>query len=297
MAVKSKLTYTDYVCEAFNVTTCFTGIGNVPINKLFLLGMLILGLSNVGFWFFGVAIEVIFLYVLTSSQRFRNYIDGKKALELKQLRNEKLSEIAATLKTVHSSRLGKLNANISEINKLMNWNIDQKGEFMVMSRQDTLNQMPIIFLKLLRTKQLIEESLNKANTKQIEDQIHKFKSQLDSPNLSPALEKSLKGNLEIFQKRLENFEAIKENEMLVEMELQRIENQVNFVREGIALDSSPEGLSSNIDMINNTLGETQDWINTHGDFLRKLSGPEIGDDPLMDIDTDSRPHSRARQYQ
>lgn len=293
MSRNSHLSYTDYIIEAFNVTTDMGGIGKVPVNKLFVIGMFLLGFSNAGFWFFGVAFEVLFLYFLTSSARFRRYIAAKRKQELKQSRNDKLSEIAGTLKTIHSTRLGRLNANIAEINKLMSWNVDQQGDFMVQSRQETLNQMPIIFLKLLRTKQLIEESLNKANTRQIEDQISKFERQLKEPTVSPALEKSIRGNLEIYQKRLDNFEAIKENEMLVEMELQRIENQVNFVREGIALDSSPEGLTNNIDMINSTLGETQDWINSHGDFLRKLSGPAIGGDPILDMHVDVRPPRQA----
>ena len=73
--------------------------------------------------------------------------------------------------------------------------------------------------------------------------------------------------------------------MLVEMELQRIENQLHLVREEIALDSSPEGLSSSIDRVNNALGETQNWINSHSDFLRKLSGPPINDHDL-DADTE-----------
>jgi hypothetical protein len=293
MSRSPHLNYTDYIIEAFNVATDLGGIGKVPVNKLFVIGMIILGFSNAGFWFFGVAFEVLFLYFLTSSARFRRYIEAKRKQELKQSRNDKLSEIAGTLKTVHSARLGRLNANIAEINKLMNWNVEQHGDFMVQSKQETLNQMPIIFLKLLRTKQLIEESLSKANTRQIEEQISKFERQLKEPNLNPALEKSIRGNLEIYQKRLGNFEAIKDNEMLVELELQRIENQVNFVREGIAFDSSPEGLSSNIDMITDTLGETQDWINSHGDFLRKLSGPAIGSDPILDMQVDVRPRREA----
>ena len=150
MSRRSQLSYTDYLVEAFNVTTEVGGIGKVPINKLFVIGMVILGLSNVGFWLLGVALEVVFLYALTSSARFRRHAEGKRKLELKQSRNDKLSEIAGTLKTVHSTRLGRLNANISEINKLMNWNVEQSGGFMVQSRQETLNQMPIIFLKLLR---------------------------------------------------------------------------------------------------------------------------------------------------
>jgi hypothetical protein len=157
----------------------------------------------------------------------------------------------------------------------MNWNLDESSGFLNQSKQETLNHLPTIFLKLLKTKQLIQESLARTKPEEINKELRKFEQQLKAPNISPALERSLQGNMEIQRKRLDNLANARENEMLVEMELQRIESQLALVREEIALDSSPEGLSSNIDRINTTLGETQDWLNTHSDFLRKLSGPPI----------------------
>jgi len=187
---------------------------------------------------------------------------------------------------IFEEALKRLNANLSEINKLMRWNVDEEAGFMNQSRQQTLNQLPSIFLKLLKTKQLIEESLQRTKASDISSEIKKLEKQMQTPDISPAIEKSLRGNIEIHRKRLDNLSYAKENEMLVEMELQRIENQLHLVREGIALDSSPEGLTSNIDRINNTLGETQDWINNNSDFLRKLSGPPIDN---LDLEMDSEP--------
>jgi hypothetical protein len=103
--------------------------------------------------------------------------------------------------------------------------------------------------------------------------------------------------MEIQQKRLDNLANARENELLVEMELQRIESQLALVREEIALDSSPEGLSSNIDRINTTLGETQDWLNTHSDFLRKLSGPPLDNYESADINEEIVPPPPRREFE
>ena len=84
--------------------------------------------------------------------------------------------------------------------------------------------------------------------------------------------KSLRGNIEIKQKRLENIGRAEENNQLVEMELNRIENQVQLIREEIALNRSPEAISAGIDRINSTLGETEAWVNTHSDFLNRIGG-------------------------
>ncbi len=287
MAPRNKPGFSDYLTEAFNAGLNIKGMGEIPINKLFILGSFILGFSNPGFWFLGIALEFIYLYMMTSNARFQNYVQAKQLTVIKESRSQKMNELIASLNPENHSRLKRLNSNLSEVNKLMRWNTDEAAGFMNQSRQQTLNQLPSIFLKLLKTKQLIEESLQRTKASEINNEIKKLENQI-KPDMNPALERSLRGNIEIQKKRLDNLSSAKENEMLVEMELQRIESQLHLVREEMALDSSPEGLSANIDRINSTLGETENWINTHSDFLRKLSGPPIDNDDL-DVEIPSPP--------
>lgn len=269
--------FSDYLVEAFNAGLNIKGMGEIPVNKLFILAAFILGFGNVGFWLLGVAFEMMYLYFLSTNPRFQRYVESKQYLNIQKNRNDKMQEIVATLDSELQNRLNRLNINLAEINKLMNWNLDESSGFLNQSKQETLNHLPTIFLKLLKTKQLIQQSLGRTKPNEINNELKKFEKQLEAPNISPALERSLRGNIEIQRKRLDNLANARENELLVEMELQRIESQLALVREEIALDSSPEGLSSNIDRINATLGETQDWLNTNSDFLRKLSGPPIDD--------------------
>ena len=273
----------NYWSEAFNLGINLGDFENVPLNKIFLGLMAIVAVVNLSpaLGCITMGLEFSYLFVMVNSKRFHEYIKGKALLEEKQAKLERLNGIASTLKMIHSVRLGKLNNNITEINRLMNWNVeDRRGSygsgFLVTSRQESLNQIAILFLKLLRTKQVIEDSLGKSNATQIRDQIAKFENQLF--DASPAIEKSIKANIDIYQKRLENFDVIRKNSDLVELELQRIENQVSLFRESLALDSSPESLSANIDIVNSNLTETQNWINKNGEFLRKLNAPVFSDD-------------------
>lgn len=296
MAARKKPGFSDYLSEAFNAGLIIKGMGEIPINKLFILGIVILGFSNPGFWFMGIALEFVYLYLLTSNPRFQNYVQAKQLTEVKQSRSQKMNELISSLNPENHSRLRRLNSNLSEVNKLMRWNSDDTAGFLNQSRQQTLNQLPSIFLKLLKTKQLIEESLQRTKAADINNEIRKLENQMKSGDLSPALTRSLQGNIEIQRRRVGNLSSAKENEMLVEMELQRIESQLHLVREEIALDSSPEGLSSNIDRINSTLGETEDWINNHSDFLRKLSGPPIDDDDL-ELDAVANQPPQPREFE
>jgi len=293
MTPKRKPGFSDYLAEAFNAGLHIKGMGEIPVNKMFILGVFILGFSNPGFWFLGIALEFIYLWFLSTNPRFQNYVFAKQLEEVKESRSLKMNELIASLTPENHSRLKRLNSNLAEINKLMRWNIDESAGFMNQSRQQTLNQLPSIFLKLLKTKQLIEESLQRTKAGDISSEIKKLEKQLQAPNVSPAIEKSLKSNIEIHRKRIDNLSIANENQTLVELELQRIENQLHQVREEIALDGSPEGLSSSIDRVNSALGETQDWINNHSDFLRKLSGPPIGSEDFeIDSETVIPPSNR-----
>lgn len=294
---KYKPGFSDYLSEAFNAGLVIKGMGEIPVNKMFILGTFILGFGNPGFWFLGVALEMIYLYYLSTNPRFQRYVEAKQFENIQKDRTSKLHEIVSTLDSELQLRLNKLNSNLAEINKLMNWNLDETTGFLNQSKQETLNHLPTIFLKLLKTKQLIQQSLARTKPEEINKELRKFENQLKTPNISAALEKSLKANMEIQRKRLENLANAKENELLVEMELQRIESQLALVREEIALDSSPEGLSSNIDRINATLGETQDWLNTHTDFLRKLSGPPIDDFDSGEIEEFTPPPPPQREME
>jgi len=230
MKPKHKPGFSDYLAEAFNAGLQIKGMGEIPVNKLFILASFILGLSNPGFWFLGVALEFVYLWFLSTNPRFQNYVVGKQLSEVKESRSQKMNELIASLTPDNHSRLKRLNANIAEINKLMRWNVDEGANFMNQGRQQTLNQLPSIFLKLLKTRQLIEDSLQRTKANDISNEIKKLEKQMHNSDVSPAIEKSLRGNIEIHRKRLDNLSSAKENEMLVEMELQRIENQLHLVR-------------------------------------------------------------------
>lgn len=275
MKLSSKPGFSDYLSEAFNANLDIKGMGSIPVNKLFVLGSFLLGFGNPGFWFLGAGLESLYLWFLSTNPRFQKYVQSIQLKEIQEKRSTSISQMISSLEPEFQKRLQRLNASLAEIKRLMNWTSDSANGFLNESKTNTLNQLPAIFLKLLKTKHLMKESLQRIDPNVINDKIKRLNKKLKAAEVSSAVAKSLTGNINLLQKRLDNLEKAKENEVLVEMELQRIENQIDLVREEIAIDSSPEGLSANIDVINSTLGETEDWMNTHSDFLKRLSGPDI----------------------
>jgi len=184
----------------------------------------------------------------------------------------KINQMIMSLDRPSIERLEALNSNLAEVTRLMDWDSSGTVDFIKETKQESLRQLSNFFLQLLVTRNLAMQSLKRTNPEELRSQIETLKKQLETPNISEALSRSVMGTLEIQEKRLENFKKAQENLQVVEMELNRIENQVQLIREEIAINRTPEAISSSIDRINTTLGETEEWMKTHSDFFSRISG-------------------------
>jgi hypothetical protein len=277
---KPHLTFIDYLTEAFAASPNVKGLGPIPVNKLFLAGVFILGFANLGFWFVGLALELVYLWMLSTNSRFQKYVQAKRMNVVEGSKTERINAMISTLEPAARKRLEQLNKHLKEIADLMDFNAEGAIGFVRETKLQTLNQLPSVFLKLLVSRQLMLDSLGRTDAHKIKEEIKDLTRQLDVPDISEAMTRSLRGSLEIQSRRLDNVQRAQENLRLIDLELSRIENQVELVREEIALDRSPEGLTANIDRINSTLDETNQWMNTHSDFFSRLGGNEEFSIPL-----------------
>jgi ABC-type enterochelin transport system substrate-binding protein len=78
--------------------------------------------------------------------------------------------------------------------------------------------------------------------------------------LSEELRRSLTGQIEILQQRLDKRREAKEKLAFLDAELTRIQEQVELVREQAVVSTDPETLSKRIDEVTATLGGTTQWI-------------------------------------
>lgn len=271
---KPPIGFWEYIAEAFHLRYPVPGMGALPLNKMGVVGSIALGLLNPGFWFLGAGLELGYLWMLSTDPRFQKYIQSRRMNLIEQDKSLRINEMVRSLDKVSVTRLEALNRNLAKINELMDINSDGAVQFVRETQQKTLSQLPVMFVKLLFTRRLISESLEHTDAGKLKREIRDLEKQLAAGDIGEALMKSLRGNIEIKQKRLENIGRAEENNQLVEMELNRIENQVQLIREEIALNRTPEAISAGIDRINSTLGETEAWVNTHSDFLNRIGSSD-----------------------
>ena len=102
-----------------------------------------------------------------------------------------------------------------------------------------------------------------------------------SPEAPERLKKSKASLLELKKKRLENLARAAEARQILEAELQRIEQQVELLREEAAISRSPEALSAKIDSVTGSLAETNSWMRQHEDILSELSVDAVTEPPRL----------------
>jgi len=117
-----------------------------------------------------------------------------------------------------------------------------------------------------------------------------LKRQAADESAAPELRRSLEGQIEILEQRIEQRRQAENKLTYIDAELARIEEQVELIREQAALSTDPELLSRRIDEITATLGGTGQWIR---DQQRVYGAME----DLMSEPPPLTPDARARESQ
>ncbi len=250
----------DYVREAFNARP----IGMfIPPNWVGLGVCAFLGLLNPGFWVIGLGLELAYLSVLATNPRFQRLVAASRQWETRRQWQAKVDEIVKQLSVEGQQRYRALEVRCRAI-------LEQQSHLGVVStgleaQGEGLGRLLWVYLRLLLTRQAIDRIVRESaaprdDADRIEERIANLQSRLKEEGLGEELRKSLSGQIEILQQRLEKRREAKEKIAFLDAELTRIQEQVELVREQAVLSTDSETVSQRIDQITTTLGGTTQWI-------------------------------------
>ncbi len=277
-----RLTYLDYVKEAFSRKVRVPLLGPMPMNWMILGTAAVLGIANPGFWLLGAAAELAYLGFVGGSARFQKLVRGERLLEAQQKYEERVHQAVLRLEPLNRERYRRLleegrkilgiSAALGDVDSLADVQ-DQKAR--------NLNQLLGIFLRLLTSSELINENVESLDRVELENAIRSAESRLEEidPAADQVLARSLQGTLEIQRKRLENHDRALASLDVVEAELLRIEQQVRLIREEAAVSGKPQVLSDRLDAVTSHMEETEHWMREHQDLFASL-GESTETDPL-----------------
>lgn len=270
-----------YIARAFKRPLRVPLLGNLPLNAMLLGAAAVLGLANPGFWFLGAAGEILYLFLKANSPRFQTLIEGERLLAEQESWADKVNSAVERLSPAGRGRYRRLLEKCrSTLGISETLGDDSLGNFRDI-RGRSLNQLLTIFLRLLTSREVIENNLRDLERGDLEKQIANLERRLAQAPGEGALQRSLQGTLGIQRKRLENLERAAESQEIIEAELKRIEQQVELIREESAVSGRTDQLSMRLDAVTSTMGETSRWMDEHREFFDSLAGHSAGELSLL----------------
>lgn len=256
-----KTGFWDYVREAFSAKP----LGMfVPPNWIGIGIFAILGTMNPGFWLVGLGLELGYLGVLATNERFQRYVGAVRQWETRKNWQQRVDNLVAQLLADGQRRYRSLEVRCRAILEQqyrtgsVASGLEEQGE--------GLGRLLWVYLRLLLMRQAVDRIVQEAaqqggeDLDRLRERLENLQLRLKDESTGADLRRSLTGQVEILQQRLEKRREAREKLAVLDAELTRIQEQVELVREQAVLSADPEVVSQRIDQITATLGGTTQWI-------------------------------------
>jgi len=245
--------FKDYLREAFNAKPW--GMFVAP-NWIGLAGFGMLGVLNPGFWLVGAGLELAYLVSLTGSARFRNVVDARLAGHAESDWKTKIAARVQQLPPAEAQRYHALEKRC-EIVLAQQRAAGAVPEIPLQS--EGLGRLLWIYLGLLNARQSLRQIMDGGGGGDFSKKIQQLEAQLQVEK-DENLRQSLTGQLDILHQRATMQKEGRTKISFLESELDRIEQQVELIREQALLAGDPAALSRRIDEVGATLTGTSQWI-------------------------------------
>jgi hypothetical protein len=244
----------------------------VPPNWIGLGAFGLLGMENPGFWLLGAGLELAYLLSLSTSARFQRIIDARESSLSRQDSKKQIVQLLARLDPSDQTRYRQLEVRCQKVLE----QVQQHEALDLQAQTDGLGKLLFVYLRLLITRTGILQVLQNASTQSIDLKILEVDKQLHSA-ATPELQRSLTDQIEILTERKKRHTEARQKLQFIEAELTRIQEQVELIREGLAISTDPTTLSRKIDQVGDSLGNTSQWLKQQQELLGNTE--DLLDDP------------------
>jgi hypothetical protein len=286
-SMPSKPGFFDYVAAAFNARPI--GMFVAP-NWIGLGAFGLLGLINPGFWVLGAGLELGYLLVLATNPRFQRLIAAAPLSAASTEWNQRIQSLLARLEADDKRLYDLLAGRCRSIIDLQLHGPDSAPGGLE-AQADGLGRLSWMFLRLLVARRTIRRVIGEAgDVGELRRRLTTLERQQREPNMTDELRRSLGGQVDILNQRLQQRTDAERKLAFLDAEIERIQQQVELIREQAALSTDPEMLSQRIDEIGATLGTTGQWIRDQQKVYGAMEDLLTEPPPLA-------PDARARESQ
>ena len=240
-----------YLKAAFLVGVDVPVLGRLPVNALGVAAVGILGFVEPSIWLAGLGIEAAVVSSLAFHPRFQKVVDAQAGSRLLEDDRAKRQALVAALPDDLRNRLRALEVTSERI--LSIYQTLGVEPALVEGTQSSLDKLQWIYLKLLIARTHLTHELGAEPEGRLQARIRniRFTMQQSPPaqsEPSTALQRSQEATLAILERRLENLRnrdrILNENAS----DLNRIEAQVELMRENAAIEGKPASVETEIEL-------------------------------------------------
>lgn len=210
------------------------------------------------------AAEIVYLAALSTNPRFHKFIDAaERPSETPEISSPKTEQILSVLSPQDRGQFEKLRHLFLELRR-----ITQIKETKTGGKDDGINRLLWIYLKLLRSKSVTESFFKTVDKKEIEDNIWRAMQRLtemgpeenDDPDKAKR-RNSLKDTLATYDLRLKNYENAMKNYEFIGIEIERLSSKIASIAEMGISRQDADFISSEIDLVSDSVRETEQTMN------------------------------------
>jgi hypothetical protein len=273
------MSFWNYVKKAFNAKLPLKGLGPVSVNRWALFGAAIIGIAIPPVLLLAAAGEVVYLYSMATNPRFRNLVDGECLEVERRAWAARVSRLEDGLPRQSRERFEKLLERCRTIQGLAGIS-GADVPTLEETKRTGMDQLAYMYLRLLASRSVIDAHFPPEDRAILQKEIERLERGLAAAKGETG-RKSKEGTIEIERKRLENLDRAAEQRAVIDSELERIEKQVELIREDTAMGREPDVLSSRIDQVMSALGETSAWMRKNADLIGEVGEEKPRDVPIF----------------
>lgn len=229
-----------YLKSAFLIS-----VKGVPVNVLAAAAFAILGFVQPAFWFLGLAFEAAILTGLAFNPRFQRVVDARSLGESEEDVDQQRNALVRLLEAGAQRRLWGMATKCNQV--LQVYRSQQAEEYIIQSNEHALKNLEWVYLKLLVARHhLLTPSSETEQT--LEKKIVDLDKDIKDGEETEALMQSKVATLDILKKRLETMGKKRQTLAEIEVDLNRIDNQLDLILENAMVQGKPQTFSTDIEL-------------------------------------------------
>ncbi len=256
-----------YLKAAFWVREPIPLFGAVPINALLFAGFVALGFGHPGFWLLGSLCEIIYLWAMSSSKRFRHLVDATDLQANSDRKEGERKSIVDKLSAESQAEYKRFQHRYAEAKRL--YNDEHHDAETAAANLEHLDSLLFIVGRLLLGKQRLSAENVESSKMRLVDQITRLRAEIATgASLSEEAKETRQRSVEIREQRLNLLENHERSLDEVESHLDQLDAQFNLAVDAARLSQAPDAAKLDHNLISSLMatpsgiliGDSAPWV-------------------------------------